>query len=126
MLTPTKFYEPPRACARRFLCLWTVAALDLAPDPADRVLADRAAKQGRKRAAHPTCVGAGQVAIRASATSSIKVMICIQLRRRSLMTFAREPGGDLEVVALSKRSNPSKMAAGREGAACAFPVPRLW
>ena len=36
------------------------------------------------------------------------------------MTFAREPGGDLEVVALSKRSNPSKeLAAGRE-AACAF------
>ena len=40
------------------------AALDLAPDPADRVLADRAAKQGRKRAAHPTCVGAGQVGAR--------------------------------------------------------------
>ena len=30
----------------------------------DRVLADRAAKQGRKRAVHPACVGAGQVGAR--------------------------------------------------------------
>jgi hypothetical protein len=51
------------------------------------------------------------------------------------MTFAREPGGDLEVVALSRRSNPSKeLAAGREGPAllsvegrlCVSAVARLW
>src|SRR5919202_349834 len=35
--------------------------LHLAPDPADHVLADRAAKQRRKRTTNPPCVGAGQI-----------------------------------------------------------------
>ena len=36
--------------------------LHLAPDPAHRVLADRAAEQRRQSAAHPARVGAGQIA----------------------------------------------------------------
>ncbi len=42
-------------------------ALHLAPDPAHRVLADRAAEQGGERAAHPARVGAGKIACRRSA-----------------------------------------------------------
>ena len=59
---------------------------------------------------------------------SIKVMICIQLPRRSLMTFAREPGGDLEVVARAEgRTRAKNWPPGEKDppyvsveAACAF------
>ena len=39
-------------------------ALHLAPCPAHRVLADRSAKQGRQRATHPPCIGAGEIRAR--------------------------------------------------------------
>ena len=42
-------------------------ALHLAPHPAHRVLADRAAEQGRERTAHPARVGAGEIACPRSA-----------------------------------------------------------
>ena len=46
--------------------------LHLAPDPAHRILADRAAKQGSECAAHPACVGAGKVGARDQRVTSVR------------------------------------------------------
>jgi hypothetical protein len=47
-------------------------ALHLAPSPAHRVLADRAAEQGGKRTAHTTRIGAGEVGLGEVLASSLE------------------------------------------------------
>src|SRR4051812_28466735 len=76
--------------------------LHLAPDPAHGVLADRAAKQGGERAAHPARVGASEIAARNQRVSDKRAPLIgpqrLALPLRRLAIGGVEPGArDLDL-----------------------------
>ena len=92
--------------------------LHLAPDPAHRILADRAAKQGRERAAHPACIGAGKVGARDQRVGNKRApligpqRLALPLRRLAIRSV--QPGArhlDLHLAEAShQRPRPMAMA----------------
>ena len=90
--------------------------LHLAPDPAHRVLADRTAKQGGERTAHPARVGAGEIAARDQRVRNKRAPLigpqCLALPLRRLAIGGVQPGArhlDLHLAEASQQ-RPRPMA----------------
>ena len=94
-------------------------ALHLAPDPADRVLADRAAEQGAERPAHPARIGAGEVGAGDQRVGGERAALIgpqrLALPLRRLAIGGVQPGARHRDLGLAEGARQRARPAGRGG-----------